>query len=184
MIIDHPSTSDSSYIYIETPKCGSRSVVKAIKHTYGTRHCEGHKTLKYVLDWCARKRIYRDFQAVVVFRNPYERFLSALNYVHMAKPKTLEEHLKYGVEGKSRYGKVFTTQLSWVDTNEVPVHYFSNLSSAMTFMGLPDTYHENASDKHFKMSDLESCVDFIEDTYREDILFWDTLVKERYIYRP
>jgi hypothetical protein len=164
-------------IVLETPKCGSRTLVQAAKNQYGSVLCPGHKSLSYTLDWLDRKNKAVKVNISGVYRDPVERFLSSLNYTANRDPKCGIDHAVMELQKEDhRRDTVYRSQSYYWDFKNITYKYetpfivdISRVEELLKHMGYegPELFC-NRSNKLYGYQDIKNLVSLIEKTYSRD----------------
>lgn len=160
--------------FIEIPKTGTQSVCTGVTTVLGQRHYKGHKPMSY-LKQKVNPEVPLEF--VATLRNPYERFLSAINYIEDYRSAPIKEHVEKSLTGRGRYGQVFTPVSHWLDLPEEPLTLFTNVGDTLEYLGIPKGFHENKSSHKYSIRDLGPWMDFIEEHYEWDINLWKSVIR-------
>lgn len=169
-------------LFVEIPKNGSRTVVNAAKKEFGNVLVPGHKSLCYVLDWLDRKgHKVKDVKVVAIYRDPFSRFLSGLNYcrgknqrytidnavVELQKPDGKRDTVYNSQSFYLDYAKVEERFSGWKP--EVRLLGMEEIDLACFLMGYTgEPLYFNKSSTHFTKSDIETLRPLIEKTYSDD----------------
>ena len=167
-------------LILEVPKCGSRTLVKAAKKTWGNNELAGHLSIVSVEQKIAAKRkshrVDWEIREVLrIVREPKDRLLSAFNYGAQGKKFSLDTMYKQFL---SRNPKALTsTQSFWSDTDRYPITTFTldEIDKAIDYIGYEGPpLHENPSEKVFTWEEIESHPKYEEllRIYEPDFELW------------
>jgi len=133
---------NANEILLEIPKCGSRSLVCALRTKYNRRSFwyHGHHTLKELEGMSDRLHMYPHIVYAVI-RNPIDRLLSGVNhYVNNKTGATLSDALEVCLEQSNI---VFKPQYKFVEvpdrgTYDLRLWDMARIEEALRFIGAGD----------------------------------------------
>ena len=161
-------------ILVETPKCGTSTIKKALEAKYGKLPLTGHLTEKAMLDWLGERGIVPEY-SVVIWRDPVERFFSGFLHVY-SDWADMDEALTHAIHTGRASQRIFWPQKRFLDSKIDRKVFRFPPHAALGFLGVEDVPHENQSRKRWTLDDVQHRLPEIEALVADDIEFGKTLV--------
>lgn len=143
---------DLNIIFVQIPRCASRSIVDNAFEREVHPLANFHDTLSGQLKYCPDKKI-NDMIATAIIRDPFDRFLSLLNYTAVTLSATpyyfpssfIEDFIKWSTNNHNKNPVWGSPQATYLDSNQVDLHLFTldNINALNTFL-----YGKDVKTKH------------------------------------
>jgi len=161
---------------IQITKCGSQSLREVIDGHFGKCPHPGHLTEQQMVEQC--KRFGQELDEVwALIRDPFERFMSGLNFVYGDTDVTLAQAMQEILSGHARKsGKiVFTPQVDFLNGGKPKrLWRFEDMDDMLDELGVAGRIHKNKSKKRWYPSNVKRWQAQID-----DMLAVDAPIRER-----
>lgn len=174
-------------IFVEIPKTATRTVVHSAQDEYGVVSCPGHKPLSYVINWIDQRtpKVLTDLKVCAIYREPFERFLSAINYCSGKDPRFNIDKAVVALEKPDgRRDTVFNSQSYYMDFDNVYERYpridfdlkvfqMGQVDEACQYLGYTgEPLYSNKSKGTYTLDDIKNLRPLVEKVFRADYDLW------------
>lgn len=132
---------------LQIPKVGSTTIKAAMEAAHGKGNLPGHHPASEHHEYCHPGRI------IAFVRNPWERFVSQVNYNLAPHDVGADEALR--ICFKQVHTTIMRRQVDFIDPT-CELHRFEDMPKVLKSLGCEIIPHENKGKKMWSLSDLTS----------------------------
>ena len=152
------------------PKCGTHTITEAFESQFGKCAMPGHKNA------AAHRSLFDDHRIIAFIREPWERFISQINYNLGDVERKMDLDLALDLCLKPSRTVLMSSQASWID-KDTELCLFSELETKLRNLGCETVGHENKGPGRWSLDDLtlSGRMDEIEAFIASDLQLWSSL---------